>query len=125
EDFLEYTGLRVRAVQDRDVAPAATVVDPVANAVRDEFSLIALVESGIEPDRVPAVPAGPQVLAQPAGVVRDQAIGGSRDRRRRAIILLEPVQLGVRVIAPELVQILHPRASPPVNGLIVVPDDER
>ena len=52
ERFFERARLRVGAVQDRDFAPRAAVARPVADALHDEVRFVALVERGVEPDRL-------------------------------------------------------------------------
>ncbi len=93
ERFFEHARLGVRAIQDRDVPPHAAAVRPVADALDDEVRFVALVERGVQLDRLALGAAGPEVLAEAAGVVRDQRVGGIEDRRGRAIVLLEADQL--------------------------------
>ena len=64
--LFERARLRVRAVQNRAVAAPPAFVRPVANAVDDEVGFVALVECGVQADRIAALAARPQVLAEPA-----------------------------------------------------------
>jgi len=52
---------------------------PFADAVDHEVSLVALVERGIELDALAVRTARPERLAEPAGIVLDQGIGGLED----------------------------------------------
>ena len=61
------------------LADAARLLGPVPDA--DHLDLVALVQ------------LGPQRLAEPAAILRDQAGGGGEDVRGRAVILLEPDDL--------------------------------
>ena len=55
----------------------------------------------------------------------DQRVGALQDVAGRAVVLLELEELRLRPVAAELLQVLDPRAPPPVYRLIVVPYDER
>src|SRR5215472_7346569 len=80
ECFLEHARLRVRAVEDRDVPAERAVGDVLADAVGDELGLVALVEAAVEMDRLAASAARPELLAETAGVMGDEAVGGLEDR---------------------------------------------
>ena len=97
EALLELAGLELGADQDRAcrrggrrdrmdrlelLADPARFLGPVPDA--DDLDLLAL--AGL----------GPQGLAEPAGIVRDQPVGGGEDVRGRAVILLEPDDLRAR-----------------------------
>ena len=123
--FLEHARLRVRAVENRRVAPVAAARDPVADLVHDEFRLVALVVGAIEPDRLALAAFGPELLADAAAVHGDDRVRGREDRAGRAVVLLEPAELHAREVAAELLQVLDPRAAPAVDGLVVVADHER
>src|SRR5271170_2443329 len=90
-----------------------------------ELSFVALVEGGVEPDRLTALALGPELLAEAARVVADQAVGGLQNGARRAVVLLEAKQRRLRVVAHELLQVRHACTTKPVDGLVVVADYER
>ena len=75
ERLFEHPRLRVRAVQHRDLAPRAAARHPFADAVDHEIRFVALIEGRIELDALAVLAAGPQGLAEPAGIVRDQGVG--------------------------------------------------
>jgi hypothetical protein len=52
-------------------------------------------------DPVAVIDLGPQRLSEPAGVVGDEPGRGGEDMRRRAVVLLEPDDLGARKILLE------------------------
>ena len=94
------------------------MLDPVANAIHDEIRLVALVERGIQLDALAVGAAGPQILAEAPGVVRDERVGGFQYGAGRAVVLLELDELRLRIVAAELVQILDARAAPAVDGVV-------
>src|SRR5256885_167491 len=75
--------------------------------------------------RFAARAAGPECLAQAAGVVGDEPVGRFQDGAGGAVVLLEAEQLRRRVVAAELLQVLDPCTTEAVYGLIVVRDHER
>ena len=102
EPVFELAGLELGADEDRGtveaglpaaldrfelVADAARLLGPVPDA--DHLDLLALVL------------LGPQGLAEPAAILRDQARGGGEDVRGRAVILFEPDDLRAREILLE------------------------
>ncbi len=123
--FFERSRLSVRAIQDRAVAAPPASVRPFADAVDDEIRFVALVERRVQLDRLAGLASSPQILAEPSVVVRDERIRRREDVAGRAIVLLEAKQLHVRIVAPELLQILDACSAPSVNALIVVADRER
>ena len=87
--FFEHARLRVRAVQNRGIGARVALVDPVTQAADDEIRFVTFVIGRVDPDRLALGALGPQVLAQPSSVVRDDRIGRVQDRRRRAVVLFE------------------------------------
>ena len=124
KSLFEHPGLRVRAVQHRRFAARAAVSHPFADAIHDEVGLVALVEGRIQLDALAVRAAGPQRLAEPAIVVRDQRVRRLENIAGGAIVLLQLVQHRLREIAAELLQVLHARAAPAIDGLVVVAHDE-
>jgi hypothetical protein len=55
----------------------AAALHPFADALHDEVGLVALVERGIELDRLAFLATGPEVLAETPAVVRDQRVRGA------------------------------------------------
>src|SRR5579864_5973146 len=97
----------------------------LTDAMADELRLVALVESTVELDRLTARAAGPELLAEAGGVVRDQAVGGIEDGAGGAVVLLETEELRARVVAAEILHVLRTGSPEPVHRLIVVADHER
>ena len=65
---------------------------------------------------------GPQGLAQPAFVVRDQAGGGAQDVRRRAVVAFQADHVGAGKIGFEAQDVANLGAAPGIDRLIVVAD---
>src|SRR5579862_7843340 len=116
--FLEHTRLRIRAIQNRDLAPQAAVLDVIADAIENELRLVALVESRIDADGISLGAAGPQILAETPGVVRDQGIGAAEDVARGAIVLFETEELRLRKVALEMLHVLRARSAEAVHRVM-------
>src|SRR5882757_7617721 len=91
----------------------------------DELGLVALVERGVDPDRIALLAARPEVFPEPPGVMRDQAVCRGENGCGRAVVLLEPAQQRRAVVAAKLMQVLDPCPAPAIDRLVVVADDER
>jgi hypothetical protein len=63
-----------------------------------------------------------QRLAEAAGVVGDEARRGGEDVRRRAVVALQPDDLGARKILLEAQDVVDLRAAPAIDRLVVVAD---
>src|SRR5947207_51001 len=61
---------------------------------------------------------GPQRLAQPSLVVRDDVAGGGEDVRRAAVVALEPDDGGAGEILLEAQDVADLRAAPAVDRLV-------
>ena len=123
ELLLEHPGLRVRAVEDGDVAPAAVavVVQP-RDLLRHPARLVALVLGVVADDRLAAALVGPQLLRLAAQVVGDDRVGGVEDRLGRAVVLVEHDHRGVGERLLELEDVADVRAAEPVDRLVGVAD---
>jgi hypothetical protein len=55
-----------------------------------------------------------------SGVVADQCVGAVQDGGGGAVVLFQTKQFRVWKVAPELMQILHARAAPAIDGLVVI-----
>ena len=64
-----------------------------------------------------------RVLAASAGVVLDDRVGGLENRVRRAVVLLQLHDLHLGVMLFEVEQVGDLRATPAVDGLVIVADD--
>src|SRR3546814_5489639 len=71
------------------------------------------------------VAVGPQFLAEPAGVLRNQAVGGAEDGAGRAVVLFEADRLAAAEILVETQHVVDARATPAVDRLVVIADREQ
>src|SRR5690606_7884206 len=99
--LFERARLRIAAVEDRDLAMAAAVAHPLAQALDHEAGLVDLVVGRVQVDRLATAAVGPQLLAQAVGIVRDDRVGGVEDVGAGAVVLLELDRLRPRKILQE------------------------
>ncbi len=92
EGFFEDPRLRVGAVQHGYLAPRAAAIHPFADAVDHEVGFIALVERGVKFYAVAVRAAGPQVLAEAAGIVGDERVGGLENGAGGPVVLFQLVE---------------------------------
>ena len=78
-----------------------------------------------DPDLPAVTGIGPQRLAEPARIVRDEAVGGGENVRSRAIILFETDDLRAGEVMLEAEDVGDLGAAPAVDRLIVVADDAK
>ncbi len=124
--LLEQSRLRRGAIEDGAVAARQSfLLARATDALDHEPGLVDLVEGGIAADRLAGAVLGPEILAEPARIVRDQRVGGAKDGAGGTIVLLQTDDLGIRIVALEALDILDPRATPAVDRLIVVADQEQ
>ncbi len=122
--LFEVARLRIRAVEDRAVARIAALADMFANRFDDVARFVLLVVRRVERDRLARVARGPELFAETLRVVGDDRVRRLEDGAGRAIVLFEADRLRARKIAQEMLHVLHARAAPAVDRLIVVADDE-
>ena len=79
EAVLELAGLELGADQDRGVVEAAAAALDRLQLLADAARLLGPVPDADHLDLVALVLLGPQRLAEPAGILRDQARGGGED----------------------------------------------
>ena len=79
-------------------------------------------EATVTRDRVRVAGVGEQRLAEPALVVGDQVRGGAEDVRGRAVVALQPDDLGAGKILLEAQDVVDLRAAPAIDRLVVVAD---
>src|SRR5207253_9798843 len=89
EYVLEHARLRVRAVEDRDLAPGVAILAERGDARGDEARLRVLVLDLRHLDRLALAELGEEVLLLALAVVDDHCVRRAQDRVRRAVVLLE------------------------------------
>ena len=70
----------------------------------------------------PSSPSGAQRLAEPALVVGDQVRGGGEDVGGRAVVALQPDDLGAGKVVLEAQDVVDLGAAPAIDRLVVVAD---
>ena len=122
EHVLQDTGLRVRPVEDRDLAAGVALLDPLRHLGGDEAGLGVLVLDLEHAHRVAVPELGPEVLLLALAVVRDHAVRGAQDRVRRAVVLLQRDRARAGEVALELEHVADVGAAEGVDGLVGVAD---
>ncbi|EMH76398.1 hypothetical protein EHI8A_126200 [Entamoeba histolytica HM-1:IMSS-B] len=117
--LFQHPGLGVGAVEDGHLAAPGALLELAFDGLDDVARLVVLVEAGIEGDGLAFTGIGPQLLAEAAEVVGDQAVGGLEDGVGGAVVLLQADDLGREVLV-ELLDVLDLGAAPAIDGLVVV-----
>ena len=73
-------------------------------------------------DRLAAAGVGPQCLAQPPGVGRNQSRCGAKNMRGRAVILFQADHLGAGEVGLEFQDVANFGAAPAIDRLVVIAD---
>ena len=123
EDLFERPGLRVGAVEHRDVPglhPGG--VAELVDGLGDEGGLVVLVVADVADDRRAVAAVGPEVLLAPLGVLGDDRVGGLQDGLGGAVVLLEQDGPRGRVVLLELHDVADRRAPEGVDRLVGVAD---
>ena len=94
----------------------------IFRVARDVARFFFRVPHALHADFLARIALGPQRLAEAALVRRDQARGRAEDGGRGAVIALEADHLRAGKIALEAQDVLHLRAAPAIDRLVVVAD---
>jgi hypothetical protein len=121
--LFDHARLSVRAIEDRNVGKAVSLGEELAHASQHEARLVTFVHGADDQDGVSLLVVGPELLWLAIGVARDYRVGSAEDALRRAVVLLELDQGGVREGGAEIQNVSAIRAAPSVDALVVVPDD--
>ncbi len=121
--LFQHPRLGVGAIEDGAVGEQTPLLFPVLEAADHEAGLVHLVEGGVQRNRLPLGPFGPQLLAKALRVVGDDAVGGFEDIGGGAVVLLEANGLGALIVGQEALDVLDLGAAPAVDGLVIVADD--
>ena len=106
------------------LAVAAAIAHPLADALDHVARLVDFVVGRVQVDGFAIAGVGPQLLADAVRVVGDHRIGGIEDVGAGAVVLLQADGLRAREVLQEALHVLHFRAAPAVDGLVVVADHE-
>ena len=120
---LEHAALGIGPVEDGDVVARPAALDVALDLAGDVARLGVLVLELADADGVAALLVGPEVLAHPLAVVRDDRVGGVEDRLRRAVVLLELDHRRVGEVVLEVEDVADVGMPEGIDRLIVVADD--
>ena len=118
ERVLEHPRLRVRPVEDRELRAGDALVHEPLDLPDDEPGLRVLVVKLPHLYGIALAEVGPEVLAHPAAVVADHRVGGIEDGLRRAVVLLEADDLGIREVVPEIQDVRDVGAAEAVDRVV-------
>src|SRR3989344_5746792 len=116
--------LGVGAVQYDKIVKGTTILRCGGNLARDKFRLVALIACGIGNQFLSPVFLRPQLFVALIGVVTNHMIGGDQNVLRGTVVLLEGDHGRVRVIFLKFENVADIRLAPPIDGLVVIADDE-
>ena len=91
----------------------------------DEVGLLELVAAAVVDDLLAALAVGPQPLVLAVAVLLDDGGRGVEDHLGRAVVLLEPDDLGVAEVVVEVDDVAQVGAAPLVDRLVGIADDRR
>ncbi len=119
---LEGAHLEGRAHENGELVERMTVALQLLDVLADDAGLFLVVPAALDHDLLAFVAFGVQRLAEPPLVVGDEAGGSREDMTRRAVIAFEPDHLGAGEVGLEAQDVVHLRAAPAIDGLVVVTD---
>ena len=122
EALLELAGLELGADEDRDVIEAGAAIAWRFGFLADPPRLLGPVPHADDADLLALAGVGPQRLAEPAGIVRDEAVGGGEDVAGRAVILFEADDRRAGKVLLETQDVGDLGAAPGIDRLVVVAD---
>ena len=120
ERVLDHPRLRVRPVEDGDLAPREAVARERLDLLRHPVRFVAVGLRLVDAQRLALARRRPQVLAEPAPVVRDERVRGVQDVAVRAVVLFQPDHVPDLELALEVGHVADVRAAEPVDRLVVV-----
>ena len=123
ERVLEDTGLGVRPVEDGDLVEPDPVGPEVGHHPRHPLGLLRLVAGLEEPGRLAGLVLRPEGLPLALLVVGDDRRRDLEDPPRRAVVLLEPDDVGARVVALEVEDVPQVRPAEAIDRLVGIADD--
>ena len=123
ERLFHHAGLRVGAVEHRDLAPLLLiVVVQRLDGAGHPRALVVLVVGVVAHDRVAGAQLAPQVLGAARRVVGDDRVGGVEDDLCAAVVLVEHDRGQVLERLLELVDVAHISTPKCVDRLVAVAD---
>src|SRR5690606_19068041 len=90
EPIFEFAGLVLRAYEDRDLLERRPFALEPLDLLAHAAGFLGRIPHTVHADLLARMGVGPQRLAEPLAVRREEAGGGGEDLRRGAIVLLQP-----------------------------------
>ncbi len=122
ESLLELAGLELGADEDCNLGERLSARLHPLDFLADPAGLLWPVPDADDADLLALARVGPQSLAEPASVVGDDSVGGGEDVAGRAVILLQPDDLGAGEVLLELEDIGDLGSAPGIDRLVVIAD---
>ena len=122
EAVFELAHLERGAHQDRDLVERVALALQLLDLLADAAGFLLGVPGAGDGDLLAVDVLGAQRLAEPAFVVRDQMRGGGEDVAGRAVVALQPDDLGAGKIVLEAQDVVDLGAAPAIDRLVVVAD---
>ena len=122
EAVLEGAHLEGSAHQDGDFAQGVALPLHLLDVLADEPRLFLVVPAAFDLDLLARLAVGPERLAEPALVVGDEPRRRAENMPRRAVVALEPDDLGAGEVGLEAEDVVHLCAAPAIDRLVVVAD---
>ncbi len=108
--------------EDRHAVQRDALAAQAVDVLGGEARLLVVVPDAAHGELAAVARVGVQGLAEAAEIVRDQLRGRAEDMARGAVILLQPDHMRAGEILLEAQDVVHFRAAPAVDGLVVVAD---
>src|SRR4028119_1702658 len=120
EHVLQRPALRVRPVEDRYVPQGSSRIHETQDLRDHKSSLRVVVSRRKHPDALALLPGRPQLLHLTRSIVRHHRVRRVQDRLRRAIVLLQPDNLRLRIVPLEVQDVADVRSAEAVYRLIII-----
>ena len=122
EAVFEGAHLEGRAHQDGDLAQGVALMLDLLDVLADQPCFFLVVPAAFDLDLVARLAVGPERLAHPPLVMGDQPGGGAENMPGRAVVALEPDDLGAGKVGLEAEDVVDLGAAPAIDRLVVVAD---
>ncbi len=122
ETIFEGAHLERGADQDRDLAQAMALALQLLDILADDAGFLLVVPAAFDRDLLAERAIGAQRLAEASLVMGDQPRGGAEDMAGRAVVALEPDDLGAGEVGLEAQDVVDLRTPPAIDRLVVVAD---
>ncbi len=122
EAVLEGAHLKRGADEDRDLAQGVALPLQLLDILADDAGFLLVVPATFDRDLIAETGIGAERLAEPSLVMSDQARSRAEDVAGRAVVALQPDDLGAGEVGLEAQDVVDLRAPPAIDRLVVVAD---